>query len=98
MRRPGSVEALENLGRVRLSDFLHSEIANFYGIPSIPDDPRSCRRGGTRLCKELLEPLQAQFGRISIRSAFRTADVISMRVGRHNCASNEANFSRQISD
>ena len=41
--RPGSVRSLEELGRVRLSasfcmrDFLHSEIADFHGIPDIPD-------------------------------------------------------------
>jgi len=40
-----TVRALEELGRVRLSpsffmrDFLHSEIANFYGMPNMPDDP-----------------------------------------------------------
>ena len=45
MRKPQSVDTLENLGRVRLSrsffmrDFLYSEIANFYGIPNIPEDP-----------------------------------------------------------
>ena len=39
------MRGLEDLGRVRLSanfylrDFLYSEIANFYGIPNIPDDP-----------------------------------------------------------
>ncbi len=45
MRKPGTMMGLEELGRVRLSksfymrDFLYSEIANFYGIPNIPDDP-----------------------------------------------------------
>ena len=45
MRSPQSVDALENLGRVRLSpsffmrDFLYSEIANFYGVQNIPEDP-----------------------------------------------------------
>jgi hypothetical protein len=45
MQLPQSVEALENLGRVRLSksffmrDFLYSEIANFYGKPNIPENP-----------------------------------------------------------
>ena len=44
--RPGSVRSLEELGRVRLSasffmrDFLHSEIADFHGIPNIPDGDR----------------------------------------------------------
>ena len=105
MRKPASVKALENLGRVRLSrsffmrDFLHSEIASFYGIPNIPDDPDLAIAAGTRLCEELLEPLTARFGRISIRSAYRSVDV--NRIGNengHNCASNEANFAGHIWD
>jgi hypothetical protein len=81
MRKPGSVNGLENLGRVRLSknffmrDFLYSEIANFYGIPNMPDNPDLAIAAGTRLCEELLEPLQATFGRISIRSAYRSPQV-----------------------
>jgi len=45
MRKPGSVKALEDLGRVRLSpsfyvrDFLYSEVAGFYGLPNIRDNP-----------------------------------------------------------
>jgi hypothetical protein len=76
MRRPGSVSALEDLGRVRLSenffmrDMLYSEIANHYGIPNIPDDPELAISAGTRLCEDLLEPIWAKIGRISIRSAF----------------------------
>ena len=64
MRKPGSVESLETLGRVRLSDsffmrdFLYSEIANFYGIPNIPDDPDLAIEVGRNLCNEILEPLQ----------------------------------------
>jgi hypothetical protein len=104
MRKPGSVEALETLGRVRLSnsffmrDFLHSEIANFYGIPNIPDDPDLAIAAGKRLCEELLEPLQESFGRISIRSAYRSCEVNERGVGRHNCASNESNFAHHIWD
>jgi hypothetical protein len=62
------MKALEELGRVRLSarffmrDFLHSEIANFYGMPNIPDDPDLAIKAGKRLCEELLEPLEATFG------------------------------------
>jgi hypothetical protein len=73
-----TVRALEELGRVRLSrsffmrDFLHSEIANFYGMPNIPDDPELAIHVGKRLCEELLEPLAATFGRIAIRSAYRS--------------------------
>ena len=77
MRKPASVRSLETLGRVRLSrsffmrDFLHSEIANFYGVPNIPEDPDQAIAAGGRLCEELLEPLQVTFGRLAIRSAYR---------------------------
>ena len=78
MRRPNSVKALEDLGRVRLSpdfflrDFLYSEIASHYRIPNVPDDPDLAIEVGTRLCVDLLEPLHARFGRLAIRSAFRS--------------------------
>src|SRR6266481_2304507 len=75
--RPGSVRSLEQLGRVRLSasffmrDFLHSEIADFHGIPNIPDAPELAIAAGRELCGQLLEPLQATFGRLAIRPAYR---------------------------
>src|SRR5499427_2124893 len=81
MRQPESVRSLENLGRIRLSpsffmrDFLHSEIADFYGIPNIPEAPDLAIAAGSRLCVELLEPLQATFGRLAIRSAYRAPAV-----------------------
>ncbi|WP_279483683.1 hypothetical protein [Aureimonas sp. SK2] len=105
MRKPGSVKALEDLGRVRLSpnffmrDFLHSEIADFHGIPNIPDDPDLAVTVGKRLCKELLEPLQATFGRLAIRSAYRSPAVNEF--GNRNglsCAVNEANYAGHIWD
>lgn len=81
MKKPKSVAMLEELGRVRLSrnffmrDFLYSEIANLHGIPNIPDDPDLAVEAGARLCQELLEPLNATFGRIAIRSAYRSCAV-----------------------
>ena len=63
MQKPKSMRALEELGRVRLSenffmrDFLHSEIGNFYGIQNVPDDPDLAIMAGTKLCEEALEPL-----------------------------------------
>lgn len=104
LRRPGSVEALEELGRTRLSpnffmrDFLYSEIANFYGIPNIPDDPELAIEAGKRLCEELLEPLRERVGCISIRSAFRSAKVNEQGVGRHRCGGNEGNYAGHIWD
>ena len=105
MRRPASVRSLETLGRVRLSrsffmrDFLHSEIANFYGVPNIPEDPDQAIAAGGRLCEELLEPLQATFGRLAIRSAYRAPAVNALgnRMGL-SCASNERNYGRHIWD
>ncbi len=64
-RKPGSLRAREELGRARLSpnfffrDFLYSEIADFYGVANIPDDPDAAIAAGRRLCEALLEPLQA---------------------------------------
>ena len=78
MRRPGSMRALEALGRVRLSrsfyfrDFLYSEIAAFYRLANIPDDPDLAIEAGSRLCQALLEPT---FGAIAIRSAYRSLEV-----------------------
>ena len=66
MRKPASVAALETLGRVRLSehffmrDFLYSEIANFHGMPNIPDFPDVAIEAGSQLCAVLLEPLRAR--------------------------------------
>jgi hypothetical protein len=99
------MKALEELGRVRLSksffmrDFLHSEISQFYSIPNIPDDPDLAIAAGTRLCEEVLEPLMARFGRISIRSAFRSAAVNDFgNKNDLNCARNEANYAGHIWD
>lgn len=100
-----SYDGLDRLGRVRLSksffmrDFLYSEIANFYGVPNIPDDPDLAITAGQRLCEELLEPLQDRFGRISIRSAYRSCKVNEFGNERgHNCATNERNYAAHIWD
>ncbi|MAF27671.1 MAG: peptidase M15 [Croceicoccus sp.] len=104
MRRPGSVSSLEDLGRVRLSenffmrDMLYSEIANFYGIPNIPDDPDLAIAVGKRLCEELLEPIWDKLGRISVRSAYRSCSVNEAGIGKHACASNESNYAGHIWD
>lgn len=45
----------------------YSEIANFHGIPNIPDDPDLAIEAGRRLCEALLEPLYRTFGGIAIR-------------------------------
>jgi hypothetical protein len=105
MRKPMSVRSLEQLGRVRLSpsffmrDFLHSEIADLHGIPNIPDDPALAIATGRRLCEQLLEPLQATFGRLAIRSGYRAPAVNAFgNAHRLSCASNERNYARHIWD
>jgi hypothetical protein len=105
MRKPQSVKSLENLGRERLSksfymrDFLYSEIASFHNLSNIPDNPDLAIANGRKLCDALLEPLNATFGRIAIRSAYRSSVV--NQFGNDNklgCASNEANFAGHIWD
>ena len=105
MKKPTNIKALEDLGRVRLSesffmrDFLHSEIADFFAIPNIPHHPDVAIEAGTRLCEELLEPLQATFGRIHVRSAYRSPEVNDYgNKNGLNCSSNEANYGHHIWD
>lgn len=105
MRQPRSVRALERFGRVRLSenffmrDFLYSEIAAIEGFPNLPDDPDLAIAAGSRLCQDLLEPLQARFGRLSIRSAYRSPQVNGFgNANRLSCASNKASHAGHIWD
>ncbi len=105
MKSPQTVRALEELGRVRLSksffmrDFLFSDIAAIHGLSNIPQDPDLAIAAGTRLCEELLEPLQDRFGRIAIRSAYRSCEVNQLGNEKgFNCARNEANYAGHIWD
>jgi len=111
MQKPTSVSALDELGRVQLSksfilrEFLHSEVANFHGIPNIPDDPDLAIAAGRQLCEQLLEPLQSAFGKVIIRSGYRSCDVNGFcneqqraKKKGYTCASNEANFAGHIWD
>ena len=105
MRRPASVRSAEALGRVRLSrtffmrDFLYSEIANIHGFSNLPDDPDLAIAAGKRLCEELLEPLQATFGRLAIRSGYRSPEVNGFGNAHDlSCASNHSDRARHIWD
>jgi hypothetical protein len=105
MRTPQSMKGLEELGRVRLSrnfffrDFLFSEIAAIHGIANVPDDPDLAIKAGRRLCGELLEPLQATFGRLHLRSGYRAAAVNAFgNVRGLNCATNAASAADHIWD
>ena len=103
MRKPATATALNNLGRVRLSqsffmrEFLYSEVAALHGIANIPDGPDLAIAAGRGLCENLLEPLQATFGKVVIRSAYRSCALNQFcnkqqKAGKkgYSCASNEA--------
>ena len=105
MKKLQTVPKLVELGRVQLSksffmrDFLYSDIAAIHGLSNIPDDPELAIAAGTRLCEDLLEPLQDAFGRIAIRSAYRSAEVNALGHAKgYNCASNERNHAGHIWD
>lgn len=105
MKKPSNVASLEDLGRERLSksfyfrDFLYSEIANLHGMPNIPEDPDLAIAAGRHLCEDLLEPLQDTFGRIAIRSAYRSPAINEFgNRNKLNCASNEKNYAAHIWD
>ncbi len=107
MKSPKTVKALEDLGRVRLSDsffmrdFLYSEIAQIEGIPNIPEYPDLAIEVGQCLCEKVLEPIQQKFGRVSIRSAYRSPAVNAKGAenkNQYNCARNEANYAGHIWD
>ena len=90
-----SVKSLEAFGRERLSpnffmrDFLYSEIAVVEGIQNVPIDTDRAVNAGKELCENILEPIQAQLGRISISSGYRSPQL--NKVGnekKYNCARN----------
>lgn len=96
MRRPGSMWSLETLGRTRLSrhfymrDFLYSEISGYHGIQNIPDRPELAIETGRALCETLLDPLTETFGRIAIRSGYRSAALNAYgNANGLNCACND---------
>jgi hypothetical protein len=105
VKPPKTVRAAEDFSRARLSnsffmrDFLFSEIAAIEGMANLPDDPDLAIAAGRGLCENLLEPLQATFGRLAIRSAYRSPEVNAFGCrNRLNCASNEKNLARHIWD
>lgn len=107
MNKPATVKALEDLGRIRLSahffmrDFLYSEISQIECIPNIPDFPDRAVEAGRQLCEQLLEPLQERFGRVAIRSAYRSPAVNAKGAengNQYSCATNEKNYASHIWD
>jgi hypothetical protein len=105
VKSPKTVRAAEEFSRIRLShsffmrDFLFSEIAAIERMSNLPDDPDLAVAAGRALCENLLEPLQATFGRLAIRSAYRSPEVNAFGCrNRLSCASNEKNLARHIWD
>jgi len=97
--------ALDRLGRVRLSDrfflreFLFSEIAYAYGLANLPENEEVAIEAGAGLCQNLLEPLSDRFGRVHIRSGYRSPTVNAIgNKHDHNCADNEKNRAKHIWD
>jgi len=82
-----------------MRDFLYSEVANFYNEQNFPSNPELAIEVGEQLCVQLLEPLHATFGRIAIRSAYRSCNVNQLgNQKNHNCSRNEINYGRHIWD
>ena len=84
-----------------MRDFLYSEISQIELISNIPDNLALAEQVGSLLCKTILEPIQRKFGRINIRSAYRSPDVNAKGAENKNqyrCGSNEANFAGHIWD
>lgn len=105
MSKVSDVRSLEEFGRTRLSDsffmrdFLHSDIAAIFGLANVPSDRALAIEAGTGLCQNLLEPLQRRFGRVAIRSAFRSVEVNEVgNINKLGCAKNESNYARHIWD
>lgn len=98
-------DKLEEFGRVRLSpsffmrDFLYSEIAAWHRMRNVPDHPDVAIAVGMELCGQLLEPLQSSFGRIHVRSGYRSPSVNELgNKDGLNCASNTSNYAAHIWD
>jgi hypothetical protein len=105
MRGNWTYKDLDSLGRVRLSpnfyfrEFLHSEIAQFHGVINAPDDIELAIQAGTALCEQVLEPIQAAWGKVHVRSGYRSQQVNEIgNKHRLNCASNARNAAAHIWD
>lgn len=102
---PATYPGLDALGRIPLSDnfffreFLYSEVAAHYGVKNTPSDCDLAIQAGRGLCENLLEPLNATFGRIVIRSGYRSRSLNDLcNRKKHNCGSSESNRARHIWD
>ena len=82
-----------------MRDFLFSETASALGISNLPTDKELAVKAGKGLCDSVLEPIQDVWGRIHVRSAFRSQNVnqTGNELGA-NCAINEKNYAGHIWD
>ena len=90
------MRGLEDLGRERLSrhfwmrEFLCSEIGNLHEVSNIPDNPDLALERGRAFCRTLLDPLEETFGRVFVRSGYRSANLNAFGNERGlNCARND---------
>ena len=88
--------SLETLGRVRLSkyfymrEFLYSEISNIHQKPNIPPNPDLAIERGRAFCTALLDPIEETFGRVAVRSGYRSPTLNAFgNENRLNCARND---------
>lgn len=88
--------SLETLGRERLSrhfwmrEFLCSEIGNLHEISNIPDNPDLALDRGRVFATTLLDPLEETFGRVFVRSGYRSARLNAYGNAQGlNCARND---------
>ncbi|QBF32783.1 hypothetical protein [Thalassococcus sp. S3] len=88
--------SLETFGRVRLSkhffmrDFLYSEIGSFHRVQNLPEIPDLVIETGRAFCETLMDPLEETFGRVAVRSGYRSPEL--NRYGNENklnCAAND---------
>ncbi len=105
MAKKWTYSELEEFGRIRLSDnfymreFLHSEIAQSYGLTNAPNDSEAAIRSGRMLCTRVLEPLQKSWGKIHVRSGYRSPEVNTLgNQKKLNCANNTTNAAAHIWD
>ena len=54
---------------------LYSGVARFHGRQNIPDNPDLAIAAGPGVCEQILEPLHAATGHVSMRSAYRSHEV-----------------------
>ncbi|WP_370402647.1 hypothetical protein [Sulfitobacter sp. JB4-11] len=88
--------SLETFGRIRLSrhffmrDFMYSEISGYHGIPNVPENPELVVENGRAFCTALMDPLEETFGRVAVRSGYRSPALNAYgNDNRLNCARND---------